>query len=256
MAAPAQNFRLIRIHGCHQNGVLVALRSGQLQGLVFCLEGRDLVLGQEVQNCPAVGVLIVDDVAGRVLDRIPGVARLGCHIIANAVNGSLCSAAAIGQLSLKGVLALHQRHIGSVKALLHAVAERADRIVHTVETVGDGTVQCVGTVADTLGDSIQFGDYGLVIETTLDGSAGFAAGVDDVGHGPAITAAGIAPAIVTPAQECEEEQNDNEPAAFSVAKQAVTSAASASASRLYGHGERDSFICKGHIMSSFFDIFF
>ena len=58
----ANQFSGLRLLIGAEESVLRRLRSLELQALVFSRQSSDLVLGQEVQDCPGVGVGIVDDV--------------------------------------------------------------------------------------------------------------------------------------------------------------------------------------------------
>ena len=69
--------------------ILSRLRSLELQTLVFSRQSSDLVLGQEVQDCAAVGIGVVDDVPRAVLDGVAGIAGLGSHVVPHALNGVL-----------------------------------------------------------------------------------------------------------------------------------------------------------------------
>ena len=89
----AQDFSLVSIHSSHQNGVLCGLGSGQAQAVVLLLQSADVVCIQSVKNSAAVSVLVLNHITGGVLDSVLHGAGLGCHIVANAVNGSLGSAA-------------------------------------------------------------------------------------------------------------------------------------------------------------------
>ena len=82
--------------------VLSRLRSLELQALVFSRQSSDLVLGQEVQDRAAVGIGVVDDVAGAGLDGVAGIASLSCHVVPDTVNAPLRIAAALRQLGAEG----------------------------------------------------------------------------------------------------------------------------------------------------------
>jgi hypothetical protein len=69
---------------------------------------------------------------------------LGRHVVAHTINGTLCGAAALGNLVAKGV-----------ESRLYIVAQIADCIVNTVETVGDGVIQRIGRIRKTIGLLIQ-----------------------------------------------------------------------------------------------------
>ena len=50
--------------------ILGRLRSLELQALVFGRQSSNLILSQEVQDCPGVGVGVVDDVPSGILDGV------------------------------------------------------------------------------------------------------------------------------------------------------------------------------------------
>ena len=60
-----------------EESVLSRLGSLELQALVFSRQSSNLVLGQEVQDCAAVGVGVDDDIPGAGLDGVAGIAGLG-----------------------------------------------------------------------------------------------------------------------------------------------------------------------------------
>ena len=145
----AQDLRLVGVHSSHQDGVLVGLGGRQLQALVLALQRTDVVLVQRVEDGPGVGVLVVDDVPGGGLDGIAGVADLGGHVVAHAVNGPLGAAAAIRKLG--GQVA---------EAALHAVEALHHAHVGVVEPVGQGVGDGIGAVTNALGDAVQLGHNG------------------------------------------------------------------------------------------------
>lgn len=134
--------------------VLSGLRSGQFQALVFGPQVRSLLLAQVVQNCPGAGVLAVDDVPGVVchagLDR----AGVGRHTVADvgkaALNVVVGLAAAVGDLSLERIVALHNRHLSGIVELRLLIAQIADSVSNAVKAVDNSVVQGEGAVTDTL----------------------------------------------------------------------------------------------------------
>ena len=117
-----------------EESVLSRLGSLELQALVFSRQSSNLVLSQKVKDRTAVGVLVVDDVPGAVLDGIPGIASLGSHVIANALNCRL------GSRTLGGQVIIHAVHcpLGLAAAVLELIAQIADSIIHTMEAIGYG----------------------------------------------------------------------------------------------------------------------
>ena len=127
--------------------VLCGLRSLELQGLVLCGQSSNLVVGQEVQNCTAVRICVVDDVTGGVLDSVLQSAGLGCHIVAHAVNGSLGGAAAVSDLvgksvdaGLSVVAVLEDCGVNAVKALTQSAVNAVDARQNRIGSEGSGQV--------------------------------------------------------------------------------------------------------------------
>ena len=192
---PAQDLRLVGVHGGHQNGVLAGLGRGQLQALVLGLKGGDLVLSQEVQNGAAVGVLVVDNVTGAVVDRVPGVAGLGRHIIAYALNGAL-NAVGLGRQIV--VHAVHSP-LGLAAAILELIAQVADCGIHTVEAVGDSAQNVPLAALEVVQGKalVDVGAGGIALEA---------------GAVHAVAAAKATAKAVVPAAEQAENEEQNDPA--------------------------------------------
>src|SRR5699024_10797170 len=152
-AGAAQNLGLVGIHSGHQDGVLVGLRGGQLETLVLVLQAADVILVHGVQNGPGVGVLVVDDVPGALVDRTAGVAGLGGEIVPDALDGVLGG----GRLGRHVVIHPVNGPLGGAAAVLQLVAQVADGGVHTMEPVIDGVGQGVGAVTDAVLDAVDAG---------------------------------------------------------------------------------------------------
>lgn len=133
-ADPADQFSGLCLLIGGEESVLCRLGSLELQALVFSRQSSNLVLSQKVEDRTAVGVLVVDDVPGAVLDGIPGIASLGSHVVANALNCRL------GSRTLGGQVIIHAVHcpLGLAAAVLKLIAQIADSIIHTMEAVGYG----------------------------------------------------------------------------------------------------------------------
>ena len=127
-----------------EESVLSRLGSLELQALVFSRQSSNLVLGQEVQDCAAVGVGVVDDIPGAGLDGVAGIASLGSHVVPDAVNAPLGIAAALRQLGADGV-----------KARLRLIAQVAHSGIHAMEAVVDGVGQGIGAVTDSILDGVD-----------------------------------------------------------------------------------------------------
>ena len=100
-------------------------------------------------------VLVVDDVSGRRLHGVAGIACLACHVIPHALDRLAGLAAAICLLALHGVQLLHKRSllIGSAnfsshKALLHAALHAIDQLCLAVEAVAQAVIHAVDLPLD------------------------------------------------------------------------------------------------------------
>src|SRR5699024_5858044 len=88
---------------CSNERVLLALACFELQRLILCLQTRNLVLGQEIQNGACGCLLSVDDVAGAGLHQGACVASLGRPVIAHALD-CVVDAAGLSGYSILNVL--------------------------------------------------------------------------------------------------------------------------------------------------------
>nr|DAU71630.1 MAG TPA: hypothetical protein [Caudoviricetes sp.] len=205
--------------------ILSRLGSLELQALVFSRQSRNLVLGQEVQDRPGVGVLIVDDIPGAVLDGVAGFTGLRRHVVVYAVNGALGIAAALGHLSAQ-----------AVKALLGLIAQGTNGIVHTVEAVAHGVP-----------------DGGLAVLEAIQRKPFI-----DVGAGcPALEAGAIGTAIsaaeaaktVAPTEHAEDQEQDDP--GCPIASPATKATVSALVGRSYRHRHNSAVRRKTHCVISF-----
>ena len=147
-----------------EESVLRRLGSLELQTLVFSRQSSNLVLSQKVKDRTAVGVLVVDDVPSAILDGIPGIASLGSHVVANALNGGL-DAVGLG----RQVVIYTVNGPGVVTAaLLELSAQVTHSGVNPVEAVVDGVSQRVGAVTDTLLNTIDAALEVVQSETFID----------------------------------------------------------------------------------------
>ena len=110
-----------------KESVLRRLRSLELQALVFGRQSSNLILSKEVQDCPGVGVGVVDDVPSGVLDGVLRSAGGGGEVVPHPLNRLPGVAAAGGQLSAQGI-----------EARLSLIAQVTHCGVHTVESAGHG----------------------------------------------------------------------------------------------------------------------
>ena len=149
VAAASDDFSSGCIDCCTDHAVLCCLRSGELESedlLILLCDAFVLISkslrGERVEDGACVGVLVFDDVASGALDGVSRVASLRCEIVVQTVDGSLRSAAAIGELMTERVY-----------TALHVVAERADRVVNAVEALKNGGVHAVEALAKSLLDT-------------------------------------------------------------------------------------------------------
>lgn len=140
----------LRVQRCGQVAVLVGLRSRQLERLILGLQRIDLGLYHEVHQAAIVRVLVVDNITGRVLDRVAGVASLRRHVIAHALDRVLGLAAAVLQVVAElaqglvhTVKALQHRNIGAVKAAGNRIVQCIDRIANALLDCGNAAFQAV-----------------------------------------------------------------------------------------------------------------
>lgn len=85
--------------------------AAQTQRLIIRFKALNLALREEIEDSAGSGVLVVRDVAGNVLDGVPGIARLRRHVIANLCDSLPILAAAVLVLHLHGVELLHERRL-------------------------------------------------------------------------------------------------------------------------------------------------
>ena len=131
----------------YQIAVLRRLRCGQLQALILALEILQLALGQEIEDCAAVAVGIVDDIPGGILYRVPGIASLSGHVIAHALDAALGVAAALSGLHLHGSQLLHESRLLSCtgklslpKAVCHCHVGAVDKLRLLVKSVAKALI--------------------------------------------------------------------------------------------------------------------
>ena len=212
-----------------EESVLSRLRSLELQALVFSRQSSDLVLGQEVQDRAAVGIGVVDDVAGAGLDGVAGIASLGSHVIADTVNAPLSIAAALRQLGAEGV-----------KARLRLIAQVAHSGIHAMEAVAHGIPDGGLAVLETV--------QGEALVDVRAGSKALEAGVVDPTAATEAAISAIAPAKDAP----DKEQNDP---AGPIAAPAAETAVSALVGGSHGHSHHSAVRRKTHCVISFVVLF-
>lgn len=224
MAGAPQQLGHIGIHSGLEHSVLVSLRGGQLQRLILILQSTDVVLVQSVQNRSAVGVGVVNNVPGGVLDGVLGGRSAGGDVVPHALDGALGLAAAGSELGSQ-----------SVEALLGLVAKLAHGGVNPVEAVGHSVLDGGLAVLETVQSEA------LVQIGTGDGPLGIG-GVEAAAVAAAETTAETA---VTPAAKKYKKQKPGHPvAAPAIAEAAVI----ALIDRSHRHGHHSAVIGKRHSM--------
>ena len=139
----------------HQIAVLRRLRCGQFQTLVLALEILQLALGQEIEDCTAVAVGIVDDVPRCGLDGVAGVAALRSHVIPELCRVGPLVAAALSGLHLHGSQLLHESRLLSCtgklslpKAVCHCHVGAVDKLRLLVKSVAKTLIYTVDLALD------------------------------------------------------------------------------------------------------------
>jgi hypothetical protein len=184
--------------------VLCGLRSLELQGLVLSGQSGNLILSQEVKDCTAVRICVVDDVTGGAVDSVLESAGVGLVLISYTINGTLGLAAAVSDLVTDGV-----------ETTLHIVAQVADGIINTVKALENGGVYTVKALAQgllntslTQSEVIQVGQYSGIVEASgkisLSGT-----GVATIST--ALTATKATAEAVAATAPTEQQQDDNPP---------------------------------------------
>ena len=206
--------------------VLRRLRRRQTQLLICTLQIAHLGVGQEVQNGAAVGVLIFHDVAGRVLHRVARVARLRGHVVAHALDAALGVAAALGSLHLHGVELLHQRGLLVGAGQFSGLETVVHVLVDTGKAVQQRGVRGIEAIAQPTVDEIH-----LALNVGKIGRQHIA-----VYHAAGIAAV-VAPAVITPAKEGKQEQDDDDLSVITIPSK---TAVAAGVSGCHGHCQHGS----------------
>ena len=223
-----------------KESVLSRLRSLELQALVFSRQSSDLVLGQEVQDRAAVGIGVVDDVAGAGLDGVAGIASLGSHVIADTVNAPLSIAAALRQLGAEGV-----------KARLRLIAQVTHSGVNAVEAIVDGVGQGIGAVTDSILDGVDAALEVVQGEALVDIRA-CGIPLETRAVRPTETTAETITPAATKSTPNEEQNNSGRP--VSTPHGAIATITASRIRRSYRHSQ-SCIITKRHITFSFVKIF-
>ena len=155
-AQPTDQLRLVSVHGGGQIRILSGLAGLELERLILSGESCNLVLSQEVQDGPAVGVLVVNDVPGGVLDGVLSSCGAGSDIIPHTLDSALGLAAARSKLRSQ-----------AVKSLLGVVPKLAHGSINAVEAAGDRVADGGLAVLETVQREalIDVGACGIPLES-------------------------------------------------------------------------------------------
>ena len=133
----AQKLSGVRVHSGLKNGVLVCLRSGKTQILVFVFKRTHIVLIKRIENRASVGVLAVCNITRNILNEVARVASLRSNVIAHILNCALRLAATILKLVAEicncGVYTgkpCGHRSFGAMEAGSNRVVERIGAIAN------------------------------------------------------------------------------------------------------------------------------
>ena len=155
--------------------VLIRLRLSKAerldQRLLLCdllILRLDLRSDQFVMDGAIVRVLVVDDVAGRVLDRIVDRTGVRRHIIAHLSNRLTVLTATILQLRLKCVGILHIGDIHIVDRLLKTKVTLLEGVAKAIEALKQRGIHAIKAVAEPLFEAVELIHDRLIVKTTLD----------------------------------------------------------------------------------------
>jgi hypothetical protein len=111
-------------------------------------------LGQEIKDCSAVGIGIVNDVTGAIVDSVSSVASLICDGVFHIRNRGTGVTAALCQL--RGQIAC---------VLCRLIAEGTHSIVNTVETLKDCGVHTIETLTQSVLNAVKVVENCGIVET-------------------------------------------------------------------------------------------
>lgn len=206
--------------------ILIGLRLSQVQGvdqgsLLLNLGVLSLHLNRNllVMQLPIVGIVILHDLLGRLIDRSGNRTGVGCHRILDVSLTLTILAAAVSQLTRDCVGILHLSNAHLRDAVLDAVTSLHDVGVDTV----DLCELIIAQAADAILKTIELVDDGLVVEASLDFSTEItihaaSGNVDNTGLAIAIP---VPISASAPAKEGE--QDDQNPSAVVVAEPIIVS---------------------------------
>ena len=206
--------------------ILIGLRLSQVQrvdqsSLLLNLGVLSLHLDRNllVMQLPIVGIVILHDLLGRLIDRSGNRTGVSCHRILDVSLTLTVLTAAVSQLTRDRVGILHLSNTHLRDTVLDAVTSLHDVSVETIHLCK----LIIAHAAETVLKTIELVDDGLVVEASLDFSAETAihaasGNVDNTGLAIAIP---VPISASAPAKEGE--QDDQNPSAIIVAEPIVVS---------------------------------
>ncbi len=111
---------------CRDKCVLFALGCTEAECEVFRLKRVNLILRQEVKNCSAVRICIVDNITGAIVNSVSCFARLISEVVVGVCKASLKKSLRYTALILYLTTEVAERTFYAVKAFLNVVAKIAD----------------------------------------------------------------------------------------------------------------------------------
>ena len=126
MAGTPQQLGGLSIAGRLIHGVAVGDQGIHTKVAVLALQSADIVVVQSLENRPTVGIAVLHQVAGGVLNGVLGSRRAGGDVVPHTLDGALSLAAARGELGSQ-----------IVEALLGVIAQLAHSVVHAMEAVAN-----------------------------------------------------------------------------------------------------------------------
>lgn len=135
------------INGSTDVSILCSLRCLEFESLIFGGQRGNLVLSQEVQNCTAVRIGVLNHVAGGVLDGVLHGAGISSHLILYISNSGSVVAAALSDLSGQVVAVLEDRGVQTVEALAQRTVDAVNAGQNRVGSESRGQVSLSGRSA-------------------------------------------------------------------------------------------------------------
>ena len=135
-AESADEFCVASVDCCGEIRVLRGLARLELEGLVFSLKRRNLVLSEEVENCVCAVALRVYNITGRAIDCVRDVTSALREIVVHAVDCALRLAAAVLEVEAE----VGNARVDAVEALTKRLLYSCLTEFKVVEVVQDSAV--------------------------------------------------------------------------------------------------------------------